>query len=84
MKFHILVFYKKKKYIERYNISIFNSNSIDYNNNIHIKDEKFDPLMLTKITNLKKMLKNQMKQNILKMISKIIFIRRLILILKKI
>ena len=49
-----VMIYKKKKYIERYNISIFNSNSIDYNNNIHIKDEKFDPLMLTKITNLKK------------------------------
>ena len=49
-----LMIYKKNKYIERYNIYIFNSNSIDYNNYIHIKDEEFDPLVLTKIYNLNK------------------------------
>jgi CDP-glycerol glycerophosphotransferase (TagB/SpsB family) len=49
-----VIIYKKNKYIESYNITIFNSNSIDYNNYIHIKDEEFDPLVLTKIYNLNK------------------------------
>jgi CDP-glycerol glycerophosphotransferase (TagB/SpsB family) len=47
-----VMIYKKNKYLERYNISLFNSNSIDYNNYNHIKDEEFDPLILTKVYNL--------------------------------
>ena len=52
-----VMIYKKNKYIERYNISIFNSYSIDYNNYTHKKDEEFDPLILTKIYNLNEIIK---------------------------
>ena len=56
-----VMIYKKNKYIERYNISILNSYSIDYNNYTHKKDEKFDPLILTKIYNLNEIIKKANK-----------------------
>ena len=49
--------YKENKYLEFYNISIFNSYIIDYNNYINKKDEEFEPLIQMNIHGLKKIIK---------------------------
>ena len=55
--------YKSNKYVEFYNISIFNSNLIDYNNYIYKKDEEFSPLKQININYLNKIIKNENKAN---------------------
>ena len=62
MKFGISIF-KKRKYIEFFNLFIFNSNLINYNNHIYKNDEKFDPLKRINIHNLNQKTKNENKTN---------------------
>lgn len=62
IQFGILI-YKENKYLEFYNISIFNSNIIDYNNYINKKDEEFDPLIQMNIHSLNQMIKQEQKNN---------------------
>ena len=53
--------YKKYKYIEFYNITIFNSNLIEYNNYNKKKDEEFDPLIQINSHSSKIIIKNDSK-----------------------
>ena len=62
VKFGISIF-KKRKYIEFFNLFIFNSNLINYNNHIYKNDEKFDPLKRINIHNLNQKTKNENKTN---------------------
>ena len=55
--------YKNNKYIEFYNINLFNSNLIDYNNYIKKKDEEFEPLIHINGNYSKIVIKNNKKTN---------------------